>query len=73
MSAGTLNGRRYRFGGEPVTTTTQDFTPETKTEIEEAMRNVVATLARMPAHWQDRRAGMHLKLNDLLTLWEMAP
>lgn len=61
------------MSGGCLVTTTQTFAPETKPELEEAMRNVVATLARMPAHWQDRRAGMHLKLNDLLTLWETAP
>jgi hypothetical protein len=42
------------------------------TELEEAMTNVVATLKRMPAHWEDRRAGMHRKLNDLLDQWQAA-
>lgn len=45
----------------------------TRAELEEAMANVVATLHRMPAHWTDRRAGLHHKLDDMLTDWEQAP
>lgn len=41
----------------------------TKLELEEAMTNIVATLDRMPAHWTDRRAQLHMKLDDLLDKW----
>ena len=41
----------------------------TRAELEEAMRNVVETLHRMPAHWTDRRAKLHAKLDDLLGDW----
>lgn len=45
----------------------------TRADLEEAMTNVVATLHRMPAHWTDRRAGLHAKLDAMLTDWEQAP
>lgn len=45
----------------------------TRAELEEAMTNVVATLHRMPAHWVDRRAGLHARLDAMLTDWESAP
>lgn len=41
----------------------------TRAELEEAMANVVATLHRMPAHWTDRRAKLHAKLDELLGDW----
>ena len=44
----------------------------TKAELEEAMANVVATLHRMPAHWTDRRASLHAKLDAMLSDWETA-
>lgn len=45
----------------------------TRAELEEAMTNIVGTLHRMPAHWIDRRAGLHAKLDAMLTDWEQAP
>lgn len=45
----------------------------TRAELEEAMRRVTATLHRMPAHWTDRRAALHAKLDVLLEDWERAP
>lgn len=45
----------------------------TRAELEEAMTNIVATLHRMPAHWTDRRAGLHAKLDHMLEDWEQAP
>lgn len=44
----------------------------TRAELEEAMANVVATLHRMPAHWTDRRASLHAKLDAMLADWEAA-
>lgn len=44
----------------------------TRAELEEAMTNVVATLRRMPAHWADRRATLHAKLDDMLLDWQQA-
>ena len=44
----------------------------TRAELEEAMANVVATLHRMPAHWTDKRAGLHAKLDTLLDDWQHA-
>lgn len=45
-----------------------DDTP--RSELEEAMINVVATLHRMPAHWTSRRAALHEKLDALLEDWQ---
>ena len=45
----------------------------TRAELEEAIANVVATLHRMPAHWTDRRAALHAKVDALLDDWERAP
>jgi hypothetical protein len=45
----------------------------TRAEIEEAMRHVRHTLDRCPSHWAERRAGLHAKLDSLLTDWERAP
>lgn len=44
----------------------------TKAELEEAMRNLTATLHRMPEHWVDRRAAMHVKIDSLLNEWQAA-
>lgn len=44
----------------------------TKADIEEAMSHITATLHRMPAHWTDRRATLHAKLDALLEDWERA-
>ena len=33
----------------------------------------VKTLQRMPAHWADRRAGLHARIDVLLEDWERAP
>lgn len=44
----------------------------TRVELEEAMTNIVATLRRMPAHWVDRRAALHKKLDALLGDWVLA-
>jgi hypothetical protein len=44
----------------------------TRAEIEEAMRHVRHTLDRCPSHWAERRAGLHAKLDSLLTDWERA-
>ena len=35
-------------------------------EIREAITNLAHTAARCPAHWTDRRAGMHARINALL-------
>lgn len=45
----------------------------TKAELEEAMSNLAATLHRMPEHWVERRAALHLKIDALLVDWESAP
>lgn len=56
--------------GDRVTILITDDT--TRAELEEAMHNVVATLHRMPAHWTDRRAALHAKLDALLEDWQQA-
>lgn len=38
----------------------------TRAELIEAIQHHNATLRRMPAHWTERRAGLHAKVNDLL-------
>jgi hypothetical protein len=45
----------------------------TKAELEEAITSHRATLARMPAHWTDRRAALHAKIDAMLADWERAP
>ena len=52
--------------------TTAEAPPPLCAELEEAMTNIVATLRRMPAHWVDRRAEYHSRLDVLLTQWEQA-
>lgn len=55
---------------QPIVRITDDTT---RAELEEAMANVVATLHRMPAHWTDRRATLHARLDAMLEDWEHAP
>lgn len=38
----------------------------TRAELVEALTHHAATLKRMPAHWTERRASVHAKVNDLL-------
>ena len=45
----------------------------TKAEIEEAIAGHRALLRRMPAHWADRRAKVHARIDALLEDWEQAP
>ena len=45
----------------------------TRAELEEAMTNIVRTLRRWPAHWTDRRAAQHARLDALLEDWLRAP
>lgn len=45
----------------------------TKAELEEAMTNMAATAARMPAHWVERKAATHRRIDALLGEWERAP
>lgn len=40
--------------------------PTTRAEIEAAIVEHNRTLARMPSHWDDRRASLHDKINHLL-------
>lgn len=44
----------------------------TRADLEEAMCHIVTTLHRMPAHWTDRRAALHGKLDALLEDWQRA-
>lgn len=46
--------------------------PTTRAEIEAAITEHNRTLSRMPAHWADRRASIHNKINQLLSQWEAA-
>lgn len=41
----------------------------TRADLEEAMSFAVKTLHRMPAHWTDRRAELHAKIDRLLDEW----
>ena len=69
-----LRARPHPVTGATMTTThtivIKDDT--TRAELEEAMANIVATLHRMPAHWTDRRASLHAKLDVMLEDWERA-
>ena len=47
---------------------TDDTPPE---DIREAITNIARTAARCPAHWVDRRARMHERINALLDELEM--
>lgn len=42
---------------------TDDSTPD---EIREAITNIARTAAMCPAHWTERRAAMHARINALL-------
>ena len=42
---------------------TDETTPE---ELREAITNLAATAARLPAHWVERKATMHARINALL-------
>ena len=42
---------------------TDDTTPD---ELREAITNLAATASRMPAHWTDRRAALHARIDALL-------
>lgn len=44
----------------------------TRAELEEAIANIGATLHRTPAHWTEKRAALHAKIDALLTDWERA-
>ena len=52
-----------------MTVATDPTAPTSRAELEEAMRNLVGTLNRMPKHWVDRRAGYHAKIDALLDEW----
>ena len=68
-----LRARPHPVTGATMTTHTIVIKDDTsRAELEEAMANVVATLHRMPAHWTDRRASLHAKLDAMLADWEMA-
>lgn len=41
----------------------------TRAELEDAIREHLATLRRMPVHWVDRRAAYHERINALLGDW----
>lgn len=43
-----------------------------RADIEEALRYVNESLHRMPAHWTDRRAALHAKIDALLDDWQAA-
>ena len=55
--------------GRDVVTVADD---STRSEIEEALGNVVATLRRMPDHWTERRATLRAKVDALLDDWQAA-
>ena len=39
----------------------------TADDLREAITNLAATAHRMPAHWVEKRAAMHERINALLT------
>lgn len=48
---------------------TDDTTPA---ELREAITNMARTAARCPAHWTDRKAEIHNRINALLSELEAA-
>lgn len=44
----------------------------TRAELEQAIISHRETLRRMPAHWTDRRAAIHARIDAMLTDWEQA-
>lgn len=54
----------------PPATLHDDDIP-TRADLEEAMRNHVAAIRRLPTHWTDHRARWHDKINTLLDEWEI--
>ena len=68
-----LRARPDPVTGAKMTTETIVIKDDTsRAELEEAMANIVATLHRMPAHWTDRRASLHAKLDVMLEDWQQA-
>lgn len=45
----------------------------TRVELVEALAHLVATSRRMPAHWTDRKAAVHVHINELLDELEAMP
>ena len=47
----------------PAIRVTDDTTAD---ELREAITNLAATASRMPAHWTDRKAALHGRIDALL-------
>lgn len=62
--------RSFRWDGNHVDTPEPEPGPNTRAELEEALTNLAHTAARLPAHWADKRAAIHLRIDELLTLRE---
>jgi hypothetical protein len=45
----------------------------TREELAEAITNMAATAARMPAHWAERRGKIHEQINRMLDALEALP
>jgi hypothetical protein len=45
----------------------------TRADLEDALRNLVATARRLPAHYVDRRAELHAEIDALIDDWLAAP
>jgi hypothetical protein len=56
---------------KPETIVVTDAT--TKAELAEALTNMAATAARTPAHWAERKAAIHARIDALLYEYENAP
>lgn len=47
-----------------------EVNPDLITELREAITNLARTSSRSPAHWVDRKAEWHHRINQLLDLLE---
>ena len=50
-------------------TTTVDH--PTRDELTEAITHLAASSARLPAHWVDRKATLHERINELLDILDL--
>lgn len=55
-----------------MSTDAAPLAPADRADLEEAIRHLAATAARLPSHFVDKRAELHDRINVLLTLRELA-
>ena len=59
--------RTFRWDKPPLDQPDPEPELTTPDEIREAITNLAHTASRMPAHWVERRATIHARIDELLT------